>query len=81
MFSRFTSFLARVRSSLDREGIGSCSLDGRTRHRDRVVDRFRAGDDPVSPISLKAGGSGLNLTEADDCFLLDVADAPAATAT
>ncbi len=36
-----------------------------------MLERFRAGDDPVFLISLKAGGVGLNLTEADYCFLLD----------
>ena len=36
-----------------------------------VVDSFRSGSDPVFVISLKAGGFGLNLTEADYCFLLD----------
>jgi SNF2 family DNA or RNA helicase len=71
VFSQFTGFLAKVRGCLDREGIGYCYLDGRTRNRDRVLDRFKAGDEPVFLISLKAGGQGLNLTEADYCFLLD----------
>ena len=71
VFSQFTGFLARVRDRLDEEGVGYCYLDGRTRQRERVLDRFRAGDDPVFLISLKAGGVGLNLTEADYCFLLD----------
>ena len=56
---------------LDHEGIGYCYLDGRTRQRERVLERFKNGDDPVFLISLKAGGFGLNLTEADYCFLLD----------
>jgi SNF2 family DNA or RNA helicase len=60
-----------VRDRLDQEGLGYCYLDGRTRQRARVLDRFRTGDDPVFLISLKAGGVGLNLTEADYCFLLD----------
>jgi superfamily II DNA or RNA helicase len=71
VFSQFTGFLAKVRDRLDREGIGYCYLDGRTRRRDRVLERFKGGDDPVFLISLKAGGFGLNLTEADYCFLLD----------
>lgn len=71
VFSQFTGFLALVRECLDREGIGYCYLDGRTRRRDRVLERFKTGDDPVFLISLKAGGLGLNLTEADYCFLLD----------
>ena len=48
-----------------------CYLDGSTRHREQVVGRFKAGAAPVFLISLKAGGFGLNLTEADYCFLLD----------
>ncbi|MCP9490867.1 MAG: DEAD/DEAH box helicase [Solirubrobacteraceae bacterium MAG38_C4-C5] len=71
VFSQFTGFLAKVRDRLDGEGIGYCYLDGRTRRRDRVLERFKAGSDPVFLISLKAGGFGLNLTEADYCFLLD----------
>jgi len=71
VFSQFTGFLAKVRERFDREGIGYCYLDGRTRKRDRVIERFKQGDDPVFMISLKAGGFGLNLTEADYCFLLD----------
>src|SRR4029077_8727107 len=71
VFSQFTGFLARVRARLDQEGIGYFSLGGRTRHRDRVITRFKTGSDPVFLISLKAGGFGLNLTEADYCFLLD----------
>jgi superfamily II DNA or RNA helicase len=71
VFSQFTGFLAKVRDRLDQEGIGYCYLDGRTRRRDRVIERFKAGVDPVFLISLKAGGLGLNLTEADYCFLLD----------
>jgi superfamily II DNA or RNA helicase len=71
VFSQFTRFLAHARNRLEREGIGYCYLDGRTRKRERVLERFRTGDDPVFLISLKAGGFGLNLTEADYCFLLD----------
>ncbi len=71
IFSQFTQFLAAVRERLDAEGISYCYLDGKTRHRDRVLERFRSGDDPVFLISLKAGGVGLNLVEADYCFLLD----------
>ena len=71
VFSQFTGFLARVKERLDKEGLGYCYLDGRTRRRDRVIERFKQGEDPVFLISLKAGGFGLNLTEADYCFLLD----------
>ncbi|HZE04458.1 MAG TPA: DEAD/DEAH box helicase, partial [Solirubrobacteraceae bacterium] len=71
VFSQFTTFLGRVRDRLDAEGIGHCYLDGSTRRRDEVLKRFRTGEHPVFLISLKAGGVGLNLTEADYCFLLD----------
>jgi SNF2 family DNA or RNA helicase len=71
VFSQFTGFLAKARERLDGEGIGYCYLDGRTRKREKVIERFKDGNDPVFLISLKAGGFGLNLTEADYCFLLD----------
>ena len=71
VFSQFTSFLERVRDRLGSQGIAHCYLDGGTRRRDQVLERFRTGGDPVFLISLKAGGVGLNLTEADYCFLLD----------
>jgi len=70
-FSQFTGFLAKARARLEREGIGYCYLDGQTRRRERILERFKEGSDPVFLISLKAGGLGLNLTEADYCFLLD----------
>jgi superfamily II DNA or RNA helicase len=71
VFSQFTRFLALVRERLDEAGVGSCYLDGKTRDRAAAVRQFRDGTDPVFLISLKAGGFGLNLTEADYCFLLD----------
>ena len=71
IFSQFTQFLAAVRERLDAERIGHCYLDGRTRRRGETIERFRSGEDPVFLISLKAGGVGLNLIEADYCFLLD----------
>jgi SNF2 family DNA or RNA helicase len=71
VFSQFTGFLALVRERLDSEGIDYCYLDGKTRNRARVINGFRSGTAPVFLISLKAGGFGLNLTEADYCFLLD----------
>ncbi len=71
VFSQFTSFLARVRARLDLEGITSSYLDGSTKDRGEVVAGFKQGDDPVFLISLKAGGVGLTLTEADYVFVLD----------
>jgi SNF2 family DNA or RNA helicase len=71
VFSSFTTFLGRVRDRLEREGIAASYLDGSTRRRGEVVDAFRSGTDPVFLISLKAGGVGLTLTEADYVFVLD----------
>jgi len=71
VFSQFTRFLALVRERLDEAGVGSCYLDGKTRDRAATLREFRDGTDPVFLISLKAGGFGLNLTEADYCLLLD----------
>jgi len=71
VFSQFTRFLGLVRDRLAAEGVGYCYLDGSTRNRAAVLRRFADGADPVFLISLKAGGFGLNLTEADYCFLLD----------
>lgn len=71
VFSQFTRFLARVRLRLDAASIEYCYLDGRTRDRAAVLAAFRGGDAPVFLISLKAGGVGLNLTEADYCVLTD----------
>ena len=71
VFSQFTRYLSRVRNRLDAAGIGYAYLDGRTRKRAEAVASFREGDVPVFVISLKAGGVGLNLTEADYCFILD----------
>ena len=71
VFSQFTRYLAHVRVRLDAAGIGHSYLDGETRNRDEVIARFKDGDVPVFVISLKAGGFGLNLTEADYCFVLD----------
>ncbi|MFC4858788.1 DEAD/DEAH box helicase [Actinophytocola glycyrrhizae] len=80
VFSQFTGFLATVRDRLDAEGVEYCYLDGRTRDRAEVLARFKEGAAPVFLISLKAGGFGLNLTEADYCFLLDPWWNPAAEA-
>ena len=80
VFSQFTSFLNLARERLTEAGIGASYLDGSTRRRDAVIEHFRTGADPVFLISLKAGGVGLNLTEADYCFLLDPWWNPAAEA-
>ncbi|GIF09172.1 DEAD/DEAH box helicase [Actinoplanes siamensis] len=71
VFSQFTRFLGSARERLEQAGIVCAYLDGTTRDRKRVVEEFKTGAAPVFLISLKAGGFGLNLTEADYCILLD----------
>lgn len=72
VFSQFTSLLAIVRRELDERGITYEYLDGRTRNRQARVERFQTDAAcPAFLISLKAGGTGLNLTAADYVFLLD----------
>lgn len=69
LFSQFTSMLAPIEEELTRTGLREnrdfVKLTGRTRNRTLPVDRFQAGEIPLFLISLKAGGSGLNLTAAD----------------
>ncbi len=71
VFSQFVELLALWRQDLDREGIRYEYLDGSSTDRDAIVDRFRAGDAPLFLISLKAGGAGLNLVEADTVIHCD----------
>ncbi len=84
VFSQFTSLLALVRAELDARQMGYCYLDGTmpTRTRQAEVDRFNAGgaDLPVFLLSLKAGGTGLNLASADTVIHLDPWWNPAAEA-
>ena len=80
VFSQFTSFLDLAAARLEEAGIPYAHLDGSTRRRQDVVEGFRAGEQPVFLISLKAGGFGLTLTEADYVFLLDPWWNPAAEA-
>ncbi|WP_330446334.1 SNF2 family helicase [Kocuria rhizophila] len=71
VFSQFTSFLKIVARRLDEAGIAYAYLDGSTKDRAAALERFRSGRAPVFLVSLKAGGFGINLTEADYCYLLD----------
>jgi superfamily II DNA or RNA helicase len=72
VFSQFTSFLAIVRKTIDEDGFSYLYLDGKTRNRQSLVEEFQSPDGPsLFLISLKAGGLGLNLTNADYVFLLD----------
>jgi len=72
VFSQWTSLLDLTEPHLAAAGIRATRLDGSTRDRAAVVDRFQ--HDPAVPVmlvSLRAGGTGLNLTAADHVFLLD----------
>jgi superfamily II DNA or RNA helicase len=72
VFSQWTSLLDLVEPALAGAGIAFTRLDGSTRDRPAVLARFAAPDGPpVILISLRAGGTGLNLTQADHVFLLD----------
>ena len=72
VFSQFTSFLEVVKPKLEKEKIKYLYLDGKTRKRKELVEKFEKNDDfKVFLISLKAGGVGLNLTSANYVFILD----------
>src|SRR5690606_1182266 len=71
IFSQFTSFLKKVREELDEQGLKYVYLDGTTSDRKSVIEQFKQKQALIFLISLKAGGTGLNLIEADYCFLLD----------
>ncbi len=67
VFSQFTTMLDRIREKLSEQGIKSFTIEGATpkEKRAQLVKDFNAGKAPVFLISLKAGGTGLNLTGAD----------------
>lgn len=67
LFSQFTSMLDIIENKLDEAGISYCTLTGSTKAKDRIrmVNEFNGNDVKVFLISLKAGGTGLNLTGAD----------------
>ena len=71
VFSQFTRYLTGVREHLEAAGLRTAYLDGATVDRQGAIDSFRSGEADVFLISLKAGGFGLTLTEADYVFLLD----------
>jgi SNF2 family DNA or RNA helicase len=83
VFSQFTSLLALLRTELDAQNLAYCYLDGSmpTRARQAEVDRFQSSPDvPLFLLSLKAGGTGLNLTGADTVVHFDPWWNPAAEA-
>ena len=72
VFSQWTSLLDKIEPILRRKSMDYVRLDGATRDRQAVVEAFQKKDGvPIFLASLKAGGTGLNLTEADHVFLVD----------
>jgi SNF2 family DNA or RNA helicase len=72
LFSQFTGMLDILREALDANGIGHATIEGKTKDRQAEVKRF-ANDPKVSVflLSLRAGGTGLTLVEADTVILFD----------
>ncbi|NME72121.1 DEAD/DEAH box helicase [Flammeovirga aprica] len=73
IFSQFVGFLSIIRKYLEREGISYQYLDGSTtlKNREKGINAFQSGEGDVFLISLKAGGTGLNLTAADYVIHMD----------
>lgn len=65
LFSQFVNMLDLIKDWLEREGIDYEYLTGKTKDRQAAVERFNNSNIPIFLISLKAGGTGLNLTGAD----------------
>lgn len=73
VFSQYTKMLALMRKDLEERGIRYCYLDGSTKARMETVKKFNESEDiPIFLISLKAGGTGLNLTGADSVLHYDL---------
>lgn len=71
LFSQFTSMLALIEEELNAMGIPFAKLTGQTKDRAQPIEDFQSGRVPVFLISLKAGGTGLNLTAADTVIHFD----------
>ncbi len=71
VFSQFTRMIAVIEDELNRRSIAYTKLTGETQYRDDAIQRFKSGEVDVFLISLKAGGVGLNLTEADTVIIYD----------
>jgi len=71
LFSAFTKMLGHIEAAIKKHNIRYSKLTGQTRNRDDAIERFKSGDADVFLISLKAGGVGLNLTEADTVIHYD----------
>ncbi len=71
LFSQFASMLGLIEQELQYLGIAYSKLTGQTKNRQQQIDDFQHGDKPIFLISLKAGGTGLNLTAADTVIHYD----------
>ncbi|WP_310451247.1 DEAD/DEAH box helicase [Sulfuritalea sp.] len=71
LFSQFTSMLGLIELELEKRGIQYARLTGQTRDRETPIKDFQEGRVPLFLISLKAGGTGLNLTAADTVIHYD----------
>lgn len=73
VFSQFVQLLKRFAVLVEQQGISYSYLDGKltSKQRKKAIDNFTAGNASLFLISLKAGGTGLNLTEADTVIHLD----------
>ena len=71
LFSQFTSMLGLIEKELNKHKIAHVKLTGDTRDRETPIRRFQEGEVPLFLISLKAGGTGLNLTAADTVIHYD----------
>ena len=71
LFSQFTTMLALIEAELKSRGIAWVKLTGASQNRDALIEQFTSGLVPVFLISLKAGGVGLNLPEADTVIHYD----------
>ncbi len=74
VFSQFSSMLKMIKADMESRGISVFYIDGNTKSQERVemAERFNNGENDVFLISLKAGGTGLNLTGADTVILYDL---------
>ncbi|RDC69828.1 hypothetical protein DLJ49_17920 [Rhodovulum sp. 12E13] len=71
VFSQFVEMLRLIEADLSQAGIAHLTLTGQTQDRGAVLEAFAQGEAPVFLLSLKAGGVGLTLTEADTVILYD----------
>jgi superfamily II DNA or RNA helicase len=72
VFSQWTLYLDRIQKELQESSIRFSRLDGKTQNRKQLIEEFQTHDGPsVMLLSLKAGGVGLTLTQADHVFMMD----------